>query len=303
MSGTVSATCTYNAHRQRTSKTVNGQTTYYLYNQSGQLLAELDHSGQTMVEYVWLGTQPLAMIHSGRASAVVYYLHTDHHNTPQVVSDNQGTVVWRADYDAFGQATVASGSPLTFNLRFPGQYFDSETGLHYNYYRDYDPSTGRYIQSDPIGLQGGLNTYAYVGGNPLRFTDPLGLAYSPVGEHGVSRDSVSGKQECTIENPDKCISQCLRSLYGTSYEVASALSPFSLPSVAASEFAEAVEDHAGKQATRNMYSSRYTTGVRQMSAAKFLGRFSLAEAFAGVGGGSFQLAAYMNCAIRCSGNK
>ncbi|SIR02135.1 RHS repeat-associated core domain-containing protein [Marinobacterium stanieri] len=179
VSGTVSATYTYNANRQRTSKTVNGQTTYYLYNQSGQLLAELDHSGQTKVEYVWLGTQPLAVIHSGPASAVVYYIHTDHLNTPQVVSDNQGTVVWRADYDAFGQASVAPGSILTFNLRFPGQYFDSETGLHYNYYRDYDPSTGRYIQSDPIGLEGGLNTYAYVGGNPLSYVDPEGLRGLP----------------------------------------------------------------------------------------------------------------------------
>ncbi|GAB0154357.1 hypothetical protein MnBA_37570 [Marinobacterium sp. BA1] len=84
-------------------------------------------------------------------------------------------MVWRADYDAFGQATVASGSPLTFNLRFPGQYFDSETGLHYNYYRDYDPSTGRYLQSDPIGLDGGLNTYAYVYNNPIMFYDPYGL--------------------------------------------------------------------------------------------------------------------------------
>ncbi|GAB0150608.1 RHS repeat-associated core domain-containing protein [Marinobacterium sp. BA1] len=177
VSGTVSATYTYNAHRQRTSKTVNGQTTYYLYNQSGQLLAELDHSGQTKVEYVWLGTQPLAVIHSGPASAVVYYIHTDHLNTPQVVSDNQGTVVWRADYDAFGKASVASGSILTFNLRFPGQYFDSETGLHYNYYRDYDPSTGRYLQSDPIGLRGGLNTYFYVGGNPLNYYDPDGLRW------------------------------------------------------------------------------------------------------------------------------
>ncbi|SEB18833.1 RHS repeat-associated core domain-containing protein [Marinobacterium iners DSM 11526] len=122
-----------------------------------------------------MGTQPLAVIHSGPASAVVYYIHTDHLNTPQVVSDNQGTVVWRADYDAFGKASVASGSILTFNLRFPGQYFDSETGLHYNYYRDYDPSTGRYVQSDPIGLNGGINTYGYVGGNPLIYTDPYGL--------------------------------------------------------------------------------------------------------------------------------
>ncbi len=72
---------------------------------------------------------------------------------------------------------AASGS-LTVNLRFPGQYFDQETGLHYNYFRDYDPETGRYVESDPIGLDGGLNTYGYVEGNPITFSDPLGLSKS-----------------------------------------------------------------------------------------------------------------------------
>ncbi len=235
MSGTVSATYTYNANRQRTSKTVNGQTTYYLYNQSWQLLAELDHSGQTKVEYVWLGTQPLAVIHSGPASAVAYYIHTDHLNTPQVVSDNQGTVVWRADYDAFGQAAVASGSILTFNLRFPGQYFDSETGLHYNYYRDYDPSTGRYLQSDPIGvlrdysspqlqlvITNGMleatgtagellnHIYGYVGQNPLGWFDPYGLAKNknkarpenPNRRKGAEDRGKSGSRERNIGHPE-----------------------------------------------------------------------------------------------------
>jgi RHS repeat-associated protein len=67
------------------------------------------------------------------------------------------------------------GERVTFNLRQPGQYYDRETGLYYNYFRYYDPETGRYVTSDPIGLAGGINTYAYVHNNPLKFIDPFGL--------------------------------------------------------------------------------------------------------------------------------
>ncbi|MGQ0658298.1 MAG: RHS repeat-associated core domain-containing protein [Chromatiales bacterium] len=90
-------------------------------------------------------------------------------------TDANQTVVWAADYEPFGQATLTTEAVVN-PLRFPGQYYDAETGLHYNYFRDYDPSIGRYIQSDPIGLAGGLNTYLYANANPLRFTDPMGLA-------------------------------------------------------------------------------------------------------------------------------
>jgi RHS repeat-associated protein len=81
--------------------------------------------------------------------------------------------VWSADYLPFGEAAV-TGTQEVYS-RFPGQYYDEETGLYYNYFRDYDPTIGRYIQSDPIGLDGGINTYAYVHGNPLKYVDPLGL--------------------------------------------------------------------------------------------------------------------------------
>ncbi len=113
------------------------------------------------------------------AAAKVYFIHTDQLNTPRAVTDQSSALVWQWNSDAFGStpanATPSSASPFVFSLRFPGQSFDAETNLHYNYFRDYDPQTGRYIQSDPIGLQGGINTYGYVGGNPLRFTDPNGL--------------------------------------------------------------------------------------------------------------------------------
>ena len=109
-----------------------------------------------------------------------YYLHPDHLGTVRAITDTSQTVVWRWDSAPFG-ATLpdedpdGDGQSLTFNLRFPGQFFDTETGLHYNYFRDYDPSIGRYVQSDPIGLGGGINTYAYVEGNPINKKDPEGL--------------------------------------------------------------------------------------------------------------------------------
>jgi len=110
-----------------------------------------------------------------------YYIHTDQLDTPRRITDQNNTVVWRWDSDPFG-ATPANedpdgnSQPFEYNQRFPGQYADKETGLHYNYFRDYDPGTGRYIESDPIGLAGGqFSTYAYVDGNPLQFSDATGL--------------------------------------------------------------------------------------------------------------------------------
>jgi|GEM_PF-3094669 len=111
----------------------------------------------------------------------IYYIHTDQLNTPRLITDATNTPVWRWDNtDPFANNPVNddpnnTGNHFTFNQRFPGQYYDVETNTHYNYFRDYDPQTGRYIQSDPIGLEGGINTYAYVENDPLMFTDPKGL--------------------------------------------------------------------------------------------------------------------------------
>jgi RHS repeat-associated protein len=110
----------------------------------------------------------------------LYFIHVDHLNTPRLVADSTGATVWRWDQqEPFGNNPVDQNPSglgvFDLPLRLPGQTYDAETGLHYNYYRDYDPSLGIYKQSDPIGLRGGINTYAYVGSDPLRRIDPTGL--------------------------------------------------------------------------------------------------------------------------------
>jgi len=116
-----------------------------------------------------------------KAVAQVYYIHPDHLNTPRFIADATQKIVWRWDQQEPFGATPPNDDPdgdgvkFDFPLRFPGQYFDRETNLSYNYFRDYDAGIGRYIQSDPIGLRGGMNLYAYVKSNPLHEIDPLGL--------------------------------------------------------------------------------------------------------------------------------
>ncbi|QNM96747.1 RHS repeat-associated core domain-containing protein [Chitinimonas koreensis] len=168
---------TVNAFGERVIKTYQGQTTLYHYDQWGRLLAETDAQGATRREYVYLDTLPVGVIDFGTE---IRYIHTDHLGTPRLVTDAAKQAIWAWRGEPFG-ATAAdedptgSNAPYAFNLRFPGQYFDKETGLHYNYHRDYDPQVGRYIQTDPIGLAGGINTYAYVSNNPLSGIDPKGL--------------------------------------------------------------------------------------------------------------------------------
>lgn len=155
--------------------------TVYLYNETGQLIGEYDETGATLREYIYHDTAPLALA----TDSQIYFYHNDHLATPKLLTDTNQNVVWQARHTPFGKADIQV-EQISNNLRFPGQYFDQETGLHYNYFRDYDPETGRYLQSDPIGLEGGLNTYAYVEGNPLSYVDPEGLApLCPPGQRAV----------------------------------------------------------------------------------------------------------------------
>lgn len=174
--GSVTQDNLYNGLGQRVLKTVDGVSTLFIYDEAGHLIGEYDAAGTPLMEVVYLGDQPiLAMKPSG-----VYYVHADHLNTPRAIIGANQTVIWRWDSAAFGETAAnedpdGNGLAFRFNHRFPGQVMDVEVGLHYNYFRNYDPITGRYIESDPIGLAGGINTYGYVGASPLNFIDPFGL--------------------------------------------------------------------------------------------------------------------------------
>lgn len=171
-----------NALGQRVRKSNASLTRIFVYDEPGRLVGEYDASGNLVQETVWFDEIPVATLRPKAGGGIdVFYIHTDHLNTPRKISrPTDNVVLWRWASDPFGQAAAAEDVDgdtqlFQFNLRFPGQYFDSETGLNYNYYRDYDPQIGRYIQSDPIGLRGGINTYAYVGNAPTMLIDPFGL--------------------------------------------------------------------------------------------------------------------------------
>ena len=193
------ASYTYNAFGQRIKKTImrarknddDHKSLTFTYLPNGWLLSEdsrdeVSHKVFTR-DYIWLGGKPIAQIKSkfkvngSIKSQTISYIHTDHLNTPRIATDQSQEVVWRWDSDAFGERKAENdpdqnGKKTKIGLRFAGQYFDSESGLHYNRYRDYDPKIGRYIQSDPVGIAGGLSIYAYAEGNPVSLTDPLGLS-------------------------------------------------------------------------------------------------------------------------------
>jgi RHS repeat-associated protein len=119
------------------------------------------------------------------------YLHTDHLGAVVKATDAQQNLVWDAVRRPFGARSLITAQ-ITMPLGFPGQYYDEESGTFYNYFRDYDSATGRYLQSDPIGLDGGLNTYAYAGGNPITFIDSLGLAFEGGLQMGIPGFNLPG---------------------------------------------------------------------------------------------------------------
>ena len=174
----------------------------YVYDEDGTLIADTLTGGAQSswgqsARYVYLptasGPMPVAAIYGTKHYAV----QSDHLNTPRRLIQSDGQVAWQWVYSAFGDEKPTTAKTrfanadlnqsfgtttvpaVTFNLRYPGQYFDQESNLHYNLNRSYDSARGRYTQADPIGLDGGWNMYAYVNGAPTMFTDPMGLQRIP----------------------------------------------------------------------------------------------------------------------------
>ena len=165
----------YDAFGRRIEKTVDGHTTEFLW-QGERLIAESAENRYRSYIYEPGSFRPLAMLDGeGPRKATPFYYQLDHLGTPQELTDYSGEIMWSAKYRAYGNLATLDVSEIDNPLRFQGQYFDAETGLHYNRHRYYNPGTGRFLTPDPIKLAGGLNSYQYVP-NPTGWVDPLGLS-------------------------------------------------------------------------------------------------------------------------------
>jgi RHS repeat-associated protein len=184
--------------RIRKTKTSTGAVTHYIYDAQGQLIAEMDGAtGNAIREYIWLGALPIGYIDRLGASGAsrLFFVHADHLARPQKFTDSTRATVWDGVFAPFGEIHAITGSIVNV-LMFPGQVYDPETGLTQNWHRDYDANIGRYLESDPIGLEGGINTYAYASGSPTNRIDLMGLHW----EYSQS----SGKVFWIPDDCEKC---------------------------------------------------------------------------------------------------
>lgn len=179
VSGAATMNYLLNGRGEQVRKYLSTANTYTLYDEAGRWAGDYDSAGTAIQQAIWLDDLPVGLF----ASNQFKYVQPDHLGTPRAVIDpTPNVVIWRWDLEgeAFGttvpnQDPDGNGTLFVFNMRFPGQRNDAVSGLNYNYSRAYDPGTGRYVESDPIGLVGGISTFAYVHSAPLVYADPLGL--------------------------------------------------------------------------------------------------------------------------------
>jgi RHS repeat-associated protein len=197
------ANYTYDYNGQQVAATTGTQSIHYVYDLDGRLIAEHDGStGSVLREYVWLDDRPLAFVVAAGAAAGTYFLHTGQIGEPLMLTNASGAVVWSVAIDPWGQATTLAPASVELDVRLVGQWLRGVSGLHQNWMRDYDPTLGRYVQADPMGLGDGTNLYTYVEGDPLNDQDPtgeFGLAGALIGaglDLGLQLATNGGKIEC-----------------------------------------------------------------------------------------------------------
>jgi RHS repeat-associated protein len=209
--GSILGAYVYNGLGQRVIKEVNGESTLFHYDFSGNLISESQADGIITSEYLYIDQARLAMVDV--TSNTMYYYLNNYLGTPVMMTDDQGMIVWEADYKPFGEASINSNSVVVNNFRFPGQYYDQETGFHYNYHRYYDPKTGRYLRPDPIGLEGEINLYTYASLNPINSFDIFGLKDWKIRRRGFSLSAIIvGFSHQTVEFVSECDEYNMRTI-------------------------------------------------------------------------------------------
>ena len=181
--GATVGTYTYNALGQRIQKTTTvptATTQRFFHDEQNHLIGEYTEGGNNR-DTIWLGDMPVVTVDTTGTTSVTNFVVGDQLGTPRVVVDGTGNTIWSWPYvgNAFGELAPTSTTGYLLNLRSIGEYYDAESGLNSNGYRTREPSSGRFLQSDPTGLQGGMGTYAAIGNSPLMGVDPLGLQTLP----------------------------------------------------------------------------------------------------------------------------
>lgn len=204
--GVVKMNYRYNGRGEQVRRYLGTDNTYTLYDEQGRWLGDYDNSGAPIQQAIWLDDLPVGLL--AGTGQQLHYVEPDHLGTPRSVIDpirNVAVWRWELEGEAFGNSLPDEdpdndSTDFVLDLRFPGQRYDGASGLNYNYFRDYEPATGRYVQSDPIGLEGGWSTYSYTQGMPLDAHDRYGLIFERCPDGSVSRFNFrNGRSYCPAD--------------------------------------------------------------------------------------------------------